>query len=45
LLNEYGFITDEERSMNCLKNSFVDLLHLFCCLLKQCPESNRMPHY
>jgi len=25
--------------MNCSKNSVLDLLHLFCCLLRQCPES------
>jgi len=28
-----------------LKKSFLGLLYLFCCLLKQCPESTRMPHY
>ena len=28
-----------------LKNSFLYLLHLFCCLLKQCPKSTHMPHY
>jgi len=29
LLNECGFITDAERSINCSKNSVVDLPHLF----------------
>jgi len=29
LLNECGFITDVERSMNCSKNSVSDLLRLF----------------
>ena len=32
LLNECGFITDTERSMNCSRNSVYDLPHLFCCL-------------
>ena len=29
--------------MNCSRNSVFDLTHLFCCLLRQCPESIPMP--
>ena len=28
--------------MNCSKTSVMDILHLFCCLLRQCPESTPM---
>jgi len=28
-----------------LKNSILDLLHLFCCLHRQCPESTPIPHH
>jgi len=40
---ECGFITDAERPMNCSKTFFLDLLHLVCCLLSQCPESTPCP--
>ena len=43
LLNECGFITDTGRSMNCSINSVFDFPHLFCCLLRQCPESIPVP--
>jgi len=44
-MNVVFMITDAERSMNFLKNSVLDLLHLFCCLLRQCPQSTPMPHH
>jgi len=45
MLNECGFITGAGRSMNCAKNSVLDLLHLFCCLLRQCQESIPCPSF
>jgi len=29
--------------MNCSRNSVFDLPHLFCCLLRQCPEAIPCP--
>jgi len=31
--------------MNCSRNSVFDLPHLFCCLLRECPESISMSHH